>query len=127
MIDVQGCDKYLADECGAAAMQLKSMSIDRLADLRDKIDVALKAKIADARNDLEVRLKQLPGGSSSKQDGRRGPKGPVPPKYKNPNDPSETWTGRGLRPRWLAAELKRGVASRTFSLVQRHGTVGRRR
>lgn len=29
--------------------------------------------------------------------------GKVPPKYRNPDNPAETWTGRGKQPRWLAA------------------------
>jgi DNA-binding protein H-NS len=88
-------------------MQLKSMSVDRLVDLREKVDIALKTKVADARSDLEARLKKLPG-SGSKRDRRRGSRGPVAPKYKNPDNPSETWSGRGLQPRWLTSELKRG-------------------
>src|ERR1700737_4280631 len=30
------------------------------------------------------------------------------PKYRNPAKPSETWAGRGKKPRWLAAQLKSG-------------------
>jgi DNA-binding protein H-NS len=26
----------------------------------------------------------------------------LPPKYKNPADPSQTWTGRGVDPIWIA-------------------------
>jgi H-NS histone family len=29
--------------------------------------------------------------------------GPVAPKYRNPENPSEAWAGRGLKPRWLTA------------------------
>ena len=34
--------------------------------------------------------------------------GKVPPKYRNPSNPAETWTGRGKQPRWLAAEIAGG-------------------
>lgn len=34
--------------------------------------------------------------------------GKVAPKYRNPARPSETWTGRGKQPRWLAAETAKG-------------------
>ena len=41
--------------------------------------------------------------------GGRGGKGrKVAAKYVNPDDPSETWTGRGRKPRWLSAKLKEG-------------------
>ncbi|HET6604698.1 MAG TPA: H-NS histone family protein [Xanthomonadaceae bacterium] len=34
----------------------------------------------------------------------------VPPKYRNPSDPAQTWSGRGTRPRWFAQALERGVS-----------------
>ena len=36
----------------------------------------------------------------------------VPPKYRGPN--GETWTGRGLPPRWLAALIAAGAAKESF-------------
>jgi DNA-binding protein H-NS len=32
----------------------------------------------------------------------------VAPKYRNPDNKNETWTGRGRQPRWVAAKLKAG-------------------
>jgi DNA-binding protein H-NS len=40
----------------------------------------------------------------------------VPPKYHNPDDPTQTWAGRGLKPRWLAAALKAGRKLEDFSI-----------
>jgi|SRR4051812_1364071 DNA-binding protein H-NS len=42
---------------------------------------------------------------------KRGvPKGTrLRPKYKNPNNPRETWAGRGLKPAWLLALLRQGA------------------
>ena len=37
-----------------------------------------------------------------------GKTGVVPPKYRNPNNPQETWTGRGRKPRWVVALLEQG-------------------
>ena len=34
--------------------------------------------------------------------------GKVAPKYRNPENPKETWTGRGKQPRWLAAYTAKG-------------------
>jgi len=36
---------------------------------------------------------------------KAGSRGPIPDKYRNPSNPSETWKGRGIAPKW-AAELK---------------------
>ncbi len=35
---------------------------------------------------------------------------PAPPKYANPADPSQTWSGRGRRPAWVVAALAEGKA-----------------
>jgi DNA-binding protein H-NS len=43
---------------------------------------------------------------------------PVRPKYKNPEEPFETWSGRGKKPRWLSALLKSGKKLDDF-LIQR--------
>lgn len=45
----------------------------------------------------------LGGGGSSKLKGRK-----VKPKYRNPAKRSETWTGRGRMPVWMAAMVKKG-------------------
>jgi hypothetical protein len=42
--------------------------------------------------------------------GRGGKGGKVPPKYRDPKNPANTWTGRGRKPRWLAAATKRDKA-----------------
>ena len=38
----------------------------------------------------------------------------IPPKYRNPKNPEETWTGRGRQPKWLAQELARGRSLKSF-------------
>ncbi len=40
--------------------------------------------------------------------------GKVPPKYRNPANKDETWTGRGKQPRWLAAEVAKGKKVEDF-------------
>lgn len=40
--------------------------------------------------------------------------GKVPPKYRNPAKSSETWTGRGKQPRWLAELVKKGKKPEDF-------------
>lgn len=46
---------------------------------------------------------------------RQGRKlGKVAPKYRNPANPEETWTGRGKHPRWMAALVKKGKKPEDF-------------
>jgi DNA-binding protein H-NS len=93
-------------------MNLKSMSIDALIGLRGKIDAMLTSKVQDERRSLESELAKLSrvemGSGRVKALFGRGVRGKVAPKYRNPENPSETWAGRGLKPRWLSAALKSG-------------------
>lgn len=92
-------------------MALKAMSIERLRDLKGQVEAAINAKITERRHELKSELSQLArfdGRRAVIKSGRGGPRGAVAPKYRNPDNPAETWAGRGLRPRWMAAALKSG-------------------
>jgi len=47
-----------------------------------------------------------PAARTSATKGRK--LGKVPPKYRNPANKAETWTGRGKQPLWLAGQIKKG-------------------
>jgi DNA-binding protein H-NS len=101
-------------------MNLKSMSIDKLSKLRDQVAAALNTKVNEERRAVQDQLSKLDrlanGGSRGK--GVRGAlRGAVAPKYRNPDNPEETWAGRGLKPRWLAAALKTGKKLEDFSIA----------
>jgi DNA-binding protein H-NS len=102
-----------------AVTNLKSMSLDKLSKLREQVDAILSAKVAEERRAIEERLGRLGrlgvNGARAKGNGR-GPRGAVAPKYRNPENPAETWAGRGLKPRWLAAALKSGKKLEDFSI-----------
>ena len=34
--------------------------------------------------------------------------GKVEPKYRNPDNPAETWAGRGQQPKWMASRIAQG-------------------
>ena len=81
--------------------ELDRMSTDDLWSLHVEVSQLLQQRIQQEKLQLEERLTQLQIPVS----GRR-PYPPVLPQYRNPDQPSETWTGRGKRPRWLVAQLK---------------------
>jgi DNA-binding protein H-NS len=88
---------------------LASLSTDELWTLREKIAVALAAKIAAEKDLLETRLRLLTRGDrQAVETRRRRPYPAVVPKFRNPDEPSQTWAGRGKPPRWLTAQLKLG-------------------
>ena len=108
----------------------KSMSTDELWALHEEIATRLAAALTAEKSVLENRLRRLQRGietqpaahaaksSGAKSSGAKSsaaksstPRRPYPavvPKYRNPERPSETWAGRGKKPRWLAALLKSG-------------------
>lgn len=50
--------------------------------------------------------------------GAKGPKAAVAPKYRNPDNAAQTWSGRGKRPLWFVEALKkRGVTAESL-LIQ---------
>jgi DNA-binding protein H-NS len=101
-------------------MALKSMSIAKLQDLKSQVEAAITAKISERRHELESELSKLDGHNGGARRGRPagggGRRGSVAPKYRNPENPAETWAGRGLRPRWLVAAMKGGKKVEDFAI-----------
>ena len=99
-------------------MNFRSMSIDKLVKLKDQVETALSSKVAETKRMLESKLTKLTGFGVGSTPGRRGAvRSKVAPKYRNPDNPSETWAGRGLKPRWLAAAIKAGKKLEYFSIA----------
>jgi len=95
------------------------MSVDKLTALREQVDAVLSSKVADERRNIQdqlSRLDHLAGAGARAKGAGRGSRGVVAPKYRNPENPAETWAGRGLKPRWLAAALKTGRKLEDFSV-----------
>jgi DNA-binding protein H-NS len=84
-------------------IELDRMSSDDLWSLHVEVSQLLQERIRTEKLHLEERLKLLKAPVS----GRR-PYPPVSPKYYNPDQPSETWAGRGKQPRWLVEQLRSG-------------------
>jgi DNA-binding protein H-NS len=95
-----------------------SRSIDELWTLHEEIGAVLSEKIVAEKGELEERLARLTHAMADRAKLARAESGrrplvrrkypPVLPKYQNPNDPSETWAGRGKQPRWLVSQLQAG-------------------
>jgi DNA-binding protein H-NS len=90
----------------------KSMSVEELCSFHELVSAALVRKINAETEKLDQRLRLLALGrvshDSAKFSHSRRPYPQVYPKYRNPVKPSETWAGRGKKPRWLSAQLELG-------------------
>jgi DNA-binding protein H-NS len=86
----------LNDLIGRAQQRQEELAKDKLTKLRDKVVALVSAE--------GYTLEDVFGGRKA---GRRTVS-KVKPKYRNPAEPSQTWTGRGKRPRWFNAALSAG-------------------
>jgi DNA-binding protein H-NS len=113
----------------ARTANINSLSVDKLVNLRSQVDAMLTTKVAQQKRSLETQLAELTRfsrtGPRGKRLGMRG--GAVPPKYRNPENESETWAGRGLKPRWLAAAIKAGHKLDDFLIDKKTGEAAPKR
>ncbi|MBX3726314.1 MAG: H-NS histone family protein [Xanthomonadales bacterium] len=72
---------------------------------REQLDTVRGEVIAFAR-ERGYSIEELFGKASRAKKG--GKRGVVPPKYRNPANAEQTWTGRGKRPRWFQGLLDSG-------------------
>lgn len=100
---------------------LERMSLDELKNLRKKLDRAIASyetrkrqqalsALEQAARDHGFRLSELMSDrQSGKSKPRAGDAGPdAAPAYVNPENPEQTWSGRGRRPRWVNDALEAG-------------------
>lgn len=102
---------------------LKSMSRKELEKLKTNIDaellkvgekelkaarLAAEKAVAALGFSLEDITNSAPKKRGPKPRKMSGPKKPAPPKYRNPNDATQTWTGKGRKPNWYKAAVSSG-------------------
>ena len=99
------------------AIDLSAMSRKELLQLQKDIEKALKeAEQRERREALKAAEKAAAefGFSLSDLSADAKPRGAAsksktPPKYRNPENPEETWSGRGRKPQWVHDALAKGV------------------
>lgn len=96
------------------AIDLKSLSPKELkaliANAESQMQEARASQVQEVRKKIDALLSNAGltlADVYSIRGSKGGKRGAVAPKYRNPEDPSQTWTGRGKRPLWFAAALKR--------------------
>ena len=72
---------------------------------------------AGGEEDLERRLNSLHPANTDRQKAHR-PYPPVVPKFVNPDDPSQVWSGRGKRPQWVTEKLASGLTLEDLSITR---------
>ncbi|MBK5928283.1 hypothetical protein CCR87_13225 [Rhodobaculum claviforme] len=92
---------------------LGQMSLDELKVLQKEVGIAIDTyrdrQREEARRVLEEKAREMGfkldelSGSPGKRKGKSSPA-----RYRHPENPAMTWTGRGRRPNWVLAELEEG-------------------
>ena len=108
-----------------AELDLSGLNIDQLTDLVGKAQTEIASREKQRRKDLRSELERpvaadgykmgniLPKLRSGGTNGTRRRKMPV--KFRNPQNPEETWTGIGRAPKWVQALLEeRGIGMAAF-------------
>ena len=95
-------------------VNINSLSLKELRDLQSQVAKAIASfedrKKKEALVELEEKARAL-GYSLAELTGAptvARKRTPAMPKYANPTDANETWSGRGRKPRWFDAAMKAG-------------------
>jgi DNA-binding protein H-NS len=98
--------------------QLKSLADEASNMIGTRHQEELKAGYAQVEQiarGLNVSVEELIAvGQKTSKKTSGAPRKAVAPRYRNTTDASETWTGRGKQPRWLAAQIAAGAQVADF-------------
>ena len=96
------------------AVDIKKLDVAELAELQAQIQTEMTRKKQEKKREVINQIKALLAENGMTMDdlpGRGGSSStrpPVLPKYRNPKNPEQTWTGRGRKPRWVVEFLDKG-------------------
>ncbi|RZU47166.1 DNA-binding protein H-NS [Fluviicoccus keumensis] len=99
------------DLSGLSAIELNEVITEakaRIADLQREGVKNAYFKVVQIANEVGLTVDELIAqgrGNAAKPAGR----GIVPPRYRDPLVPANTWTGRGKRPRWVEERIAKGI------------------
>jgi len=90
--------------------ELEKMKLENLWDLHQRIIEVLDRRLENEKRKRQHQLDALDRkfGRSPTDVPQRRPYPAVKPKYRNLNNPAETWSGRGKTPRWVAELIAAG-------------------
>ena len=97
-IDIKSLNpKQLNELISLAQVRQTELKRENIARLRDKVLDLIKSEGYSFEEVFAAGRAKAPRAT-----------GTVPPKFRNPANPEQTWTGRGKRPHWFSDALKAG-------------------
>ena len=98
-----------------ATPNVDKMSLKDLLELESKVQKAISAARDRERSEVKQALAQLAEKRGFSVNELFGGKSSAA-KFVNPDNKSETWTGRGRKPNWLVAKLGKGSKITDFAI-----------
>lgn len=98
-------------------IDLSTLSLAELHDLIANAQQALLARQNQERKQVIAEIQALAesaGLTVTTLEAGKTTRSKVAPKYRNPDQPTQTWRGRGVKPRWLAALVAAGHDPQEF-------------
>lgn len=101
------------------SIELSSLSLEELVSLIDEAKALIVEKqeleiqkgylqVVQIANELGLSVEELMARGRGVIPKAKVKK-PVEPRYRNPLNAAETWTGRGKQPRWVQEKISRGI------------------
>ena len=100
--------------------ELERMSVKDLLALHIEVQAAIAERRVSEKLEVREKLQALAEKNGYSMDelygkGKRGgTRGTVAPKYRNPANAAETWTGRGRMPVWMKTLVEKGAKREKF-------------
>jgi DNA-binding protein H-NS len=111
----------MESEMARGSNSLDTMSYSELSQMEARIERLKVEKRNAERDELRQRIVGMVKEAGFEVSDLFGKgyksKGSVSVKYRDPQNPENTWTGRGRMPRWMAAATKGGKAKKEDFLV----------
>jgi DNA-binding protein H-NS len=96
-------------------LDLANKSPEEIQKIITEAQAALVDRQRSQRKEVLAQIKNLADSIGItviiKEEGRRSTKGSaVAAKYRNPKNPAESWSGRGLKPKWITRLESEGIS-----------------
>lgn len=102
------------------AVDLDGMGRDELLSLQKRVDKAIKSfeerNLQKAMQAAEAAAQEFGVTLADIVSLVGAKKSTLPAKYSNPEDPSQTWSGRGRKPHWFLAAIEAGKTEQDLEI-----------
>ncbi|HEU0198013.1 MAG TPA: H-NS histone family protein [Nevskiaceae bacterium] len=101
-------------------MDISHLSLDDLRNLQKQVAETVVERQKQARVEVKKQIRALAEKNGTTLEElfgirlRRERSGKAQPKYRNPVNKNEVWSGRGRTPRWMQEQIKHGAKKTDF-------------